>query len=195
MTIDRLTKLTVRSVWPEKSPLPEGLPEFTAQDINMGVAHCNAIGGAILLHKYVFNKVTQSQCPGFYREVWGLAIQTALDRRWDDGPPGGMWYRKLAHAALYEILSPALNCPQCKGAKFIGNRACPACGASGRISVESAHRAEALGIPAHNWEHGKPPWKTRYETIYRELASREGSAERELALMLSDERHSGADER
>lgn len=184
---ERLTKLAVRSIWPEKSPSPQGIPEFTPQDIALGVAHCNTLGGAILLHKYVFNHVTKAQCPEFYREVWGVAINTAIEHEWDDGPSGEMWYRKMAHAALYEVLSPELNCPQCRGAKFIGPRHCPACRGDGRIRVSRDERGEAIGIPAHDWRNGRPPWSARYEVIYRKLADAEGRAGGELAAMLADE--------
>ena len=184
---ERLTKLAVRSIWPEKSPSPQGIPEFTPQDIAMGVAHCNPIGAAILLNKYVFNHVTKAQCPDFYRDVWGLAIKTAIEHEWDDGPPGGMWYRKMAHAALYEILSPELNCPRCRGAKFIGIRHCPACGGDGRTKIDTAERGEAIGIPAPQWRSGRPPWSARYEVIYRKLADAEGRANGELSALLADE--------
>jgi hypothetical protein len=181
---ERITKLTVRSVWPEKSPSPQGEPEFTVQDIALGVAHCNPIGGNILLHKYVFNQVTQAQCPRFYKEVWGMAIDTAIEHQWDDGPKGEMWYRKLAHAALYEILSPVLNCLRCKGAKWIGQRACPSCHATGRTQIDSDERGEALGIPMGAWNHGRPPWRARYEIIYRRLTDLEGLAVGELSHQL-----------
>lgn len=190
VSAERITKLTVRSIWPEKAAAPNGIPEFTTQDIALGVAHCNAIGGAILLHKYVFNHYTTQQCPEFYREVYDSVIQLAIRKGWDDGPKGERWYRRLAHGALYEMLAPR-PCPVCKGAKFIGTRACHVCDATGseRLSVED--RREALEIPPAQWDHGKPPWKWRYEDVYRELSQLEGRAIAELARQLSDERHSG----
>lgn len=188
MTPERITKLAVRSIWPEKSPMPCGIPEFTPQDIALGVAHCNNIGGSILLHKYVFNQVTERQCPAFYREVWGLAINTAIEHEWDDGPKGEMWYRKLAHAALYEILSPSLNCPSCRGAKFIGQRQCTSCRGTGRDQIDSDDRGEALGIGPGQWNNGRPPWRARYEVIYRKLNDLEHEAGHQLAALLADER-------
>lgn len=186
MTDDRLARLTVRSIWPEKSPSPQGEPEFTVQEIAMGVAHCNAIGGAILLNKYVFNHYTTAQCPEFYREVWDMVIKLAIERGWDDGPKGERWYRRLAHGALYEIMAP-MPCPLCKGAKFVGVRVCHACEGTGKERLTGEDRAEALGIPKQKWEHGKPAWRTRYEIVYQELSNKEGRALGELSRQLREE--------
>lgn len=189
---EKLTKLAVRSIWPEKSPSPQGEPEFTPQDIAMGVAQCNKIGGAILLHKYVFNQYTSVQCPGFYREVYDAVIQLAIRKGWDDGPKGERWYRRLAHGALYEMLAP-MPCQVCKGAKFIGTRACHVCDATGKNSMTNEDRAECLGIQPAQWEHGRPPWKFRYEEVYQELSRLEGRALGELARQLAgdDAAHNG----
>lgn len=185
MSVERLTKLTVRSIWPEKSHSPQGEPEFTVQDIAMGVAQCNKIGGAILLHKYVFNQYTTAQCPQFYREVYDAVIQLAIRRGWDDGPRGERWYRRLAHGALFEMLAP-MPCKVCKGAKFLGNRPCHVCDATGKERLTSQDRSEAMGIPEAKWAHGRPSWRERYEVVYQELSSLEGRAMGELARQLRD---------
>lgn len=188
MSAERITRLAIRSIWPEKSAAPNGIPEFTTQDIALGVAQCNAIGGAILLHKYVFNHYTTQQCPEFYREVYASVIQLAIKKGWDDGPKGERWYRRLAHGALYEMLAPA-PCHACRGARFIGTRACHVCEATGKERLTDADRQEALGIPEPKWRHGSPSWRSRYEAVYQELSGLEGRAIGELARQLSDERH------